>query len=298
MLEELKLTAPTLGLKNALKLIEDGDRITMLKSAIELNASYDQPSLNPAKPNGIWYAFGGEWIEMTIDDPSMANFRGEFIYQLNLSGKNIKILVEKSIGEFDTHYKLGKLIDWTKVSADYDGVELVVEPDSLKSAYSWLRGWDLRSGCIWNTSSIGAEQVISERQKQANRKEANEEKEFAAANVQSELEDIFIDAASAIEAGKVPNWQDLINRFNKLITEFYSDIKWSAKRGAKYDESLDGKYGYNMRFNPHSSRLTTAIESEWDSAKEIYPSSMSAIKSNLIDNSRARGMKEIYSLLF
>lgn len=210
--------------------INDSDRITIVKQnevedeneehvGINTSRSYTQPSSNPNKPNGIWYAFGFEWFETIINnDMNRESFLGTSpeIYKINnINGANIKFLNRDNIAEFQNEYGNNQnRVDWQKVADDFDGIELQFDPESLKATYRWLSGWDIKSGCIWrNASSIGLERIVSNRVLQAEKERTEQIRQTQEIN--SELE------AWWNRVVNTKNYPEAVNRINQLYSNYF-----------------------------------------------------------------------------
>ena len=111
------------------------------------------------KPEGLWYAFGREWLDF-----KHANLRGADDYQLGPlfelevdTNKFIKLTSKEEVTAFHKKYsntlaEHSDIIDWTKVASKYDGIEIT--PFDRWSDFYWYKTYDLASGCIWNLKSI------------------------------------------------------------------------------------------------------------------------------------------------
>ena len=212
LLEELDQNDPVMSralkqypsIEFARRYVDNNDRITIVQGnevndengdhiGIYTSHSYQQPSINPNKPNGIWYAFGMEWFATIIHgEMNRENFLGSSpeIYKItNIEGANIKLLNKENIAEFNNNYKYinSDRIDWQKVAVNFDGIELEFDPESLRETYPWLRGWDIKSGCIWkNISNVGLERIVSVQILQAERERTEQRKQTE--EMYSELE--------------------------------------------------------------------------------------------------------------
>ncbi len=123
-----------------------------------------------SKPFGLWYSIGFEWLDFTIND--FEGFYGEeklYAYEINIDNLNIlKLNTIEDINEFLKKYKIGNdmfsSIDWKEVSKLYDGIEInnyrkIKNKLSFNFEYMWLYGWDVSSGCIWNTKNLNIKEI-------------------------------------------------------------------------------------------------------------------------------------------
>lgn len=151
--------------------VNSEDRVTVFSSnaigrlQVNRNIHYSQPSRNPNKPNGLWYAFGSDWIDLiTNREAGMSNFVGENneVYKVGINNANVKQINNiNDLREFHELFYDPALqnINWENVAKQYDGFEIKIEPETQSANYRWLRGWDIKSGCIWNLFKINLEAV-------------------------------------------------------------------------------------------------------------------------------------------
>ena len=127
-------------------------------------------SFGNTKPNGLWYSIGYSWKTWCY----MEAFHLEgFQYRTQLYINPNKVLhlnAVKDIDRFTKKYgvdsyvsKDGTLtdtvrIDWTKVAEKWCGIEISPYQWSrrLTGGAGWYYGWDIASGCIWDTSILKA----------------------------------------------------------------------------------------------------------------------------------------------
>jgi hypothetical protein len=126
------------------------------------------------KPTGLWYSIDGEWedwcrdnmdhwikkhdIELVIDESRMLVI--ETFIQLESFCKKYTIHKEN-------HWETWNTIDWKKVKEDYSGIEIrnYHELKWHNNSWSWMHctwlyGWDVSSGCIWDLSIIKASKLL------------------------------------------------------------------------------------------------------------------------------------------
>ena len=114
------------------------------------------------KPTGLWYSLGSEWLDLLGEhaDTGYGMFRWFTEYNsahyLDLDHLNIlRLNTSNKIDEFTKKYgiKNNSMINWQSVANDYKGIDIIpYSPHARK--YGWYRGWDISSGCIWDTSAI------------------------------------------------------------------------------------------------------------------------------------------------
>ena len=113
------------------------------------------------KPKGLWYSFQNEWKEWVKNE--MPHWLGEYEYLVNLNdSKVLELKSPKDINQFNKKYgkeKIVSVIDWHKVSQEYDAIEINPYQWSLRHELLWYFGWDVSSGCVWNFEKVTVEEV-------------------------------------------------------------------------------------------------------------------------------------------
>ncbi len=115
------------------------------------------------KPQGFWYGFGDEWIEWA--EFAGSEYRGEYIYEVDIDGSNVLQIRDYSeIEEFTKEYKFEEQIipgvifhiDWPRIASKYDGIEInpYISAARLDTKSAWYYSWDVASGCIWNMNKV------------------------------------------------------------------------------------------------------------------------------------------------
>ena len=144
------------------------------------------------KPNGLWYAPNIIWLNYMTNVLKKKIPKYTYIIKLNYTDLNNKdknkVLQIKNIDDFDNFtFKYGYMhkttvgthimIHWEKVEHDFAGVEVIpfikertylVNENAIKkynkngfklksNSYmqlTWLYGWDVDSGVVWNEKAI------------------------------------------------------------------------------------------------------------------------------------------------
>lgn len=151
------------------------------------------PQVTNHKPSGLWYSFslGQGWMRRNMTD---YGWLGSYKYILYLDTSSLNILQIKNIEEavkfYDEYTDRGKTYDtqfkWHKVSDKYDGIEILnysqwatfmanYKEEKKHRAMVMFNGWDMDSGCIWNTQNLKVKKVrpIEERHYRRQHKEQN-----------------------------------------------------------------------------------------------------------------------------
>jgi len=140
------------------------------KSTLTFKKKYIQ-KLKAYKPIGFWYSCYGAWYKWILME-GMGDFLHKYIHKININpgvltnirnkDKN-KLLIINNLKDFDTfndRYKAERRmrtkhrINWKAVSNDYGGIEISPYRSERSLSPLWYYGWDVASGCIWNTQSI------------------------------------------------------------------------------------------------------------------------------------------------
>lgn len=117
------------------------------------------------KPKGLWYATGAGWIEKVYCDQWNI---GHWLYELTIDPSRIL-----RVPDLDAATNLSAAlgvglgrIDWRALQRLYAGVEVKVVPkDSdidldAPPPWSWLQGWDVTSGCLWDLTALRAVRLL------------------------------------------------------------------------------------------------------------------------------------------
>jgi hypothetical protein len=117
------------------------------------------------KPHGFWYAVGFGWLDFaTYDMQGFYDDKKLHAFSINTDRLNIlKINNISELFEFDNNFKHGpdllSSINWVKVAEQYDGIEIPVYLREARYDYTWYYGWDVASGCVWNTEKLSIKKV-------------------------------------------------------------------------------------------------------------------------------------------
>ena len=119
------------------------------------------------KPRGLWYQINDSWEEWCkYNMPQWLGTSSRGSYKINIEIDKTNVLVINTLEEFDnfhnkyralnTYYNKSVNINWERVSEEYDGIEITdyFYDRRLENWCSWYYGWDVASGCIWNTNII------------------------------------------------------------------------------------------------------------------------------------------------
>lgn len=129
------------------------------KPVLELR---DEPSEQVVgmKPRGLWYACDGDWLRWMKDESPDWIYNYEHRYEItpDLS----RMLVIRTVKELDAfnrdfgvrRHEAISNIDWARVAAKYDGIEICPYQRDRRTSLLWYYSWDVASGCIWRKRAI------------------------------------------------------------------------------------------------------------------------------------------------
>lgn len=133
---------------------------------INMNIVFDQYAYgNPVreKPVGLWYSRGGEWLDFMMNEYDKPYYKYKNVYYIEPDYRRIlrinsKDKILKFVEQYGESYRFEsipheyKKIDWGRVADDYAGIEII--PKRYDYNDLWYEGWDISSGCIWNTRFV------------------------------------------------------------------------------------------------------------------------------------------------
>lgn len=115
------------------------------------------------KPVGVWWSVGASWMEWCEGEAFNVGGR---VFQLDIDASNV--LQISGEDEFDAfHAEFGRApvwasmtekrdIDWGRVTARYDGIEIAPYLWSRRhgAPARWYYGWDCASGVTWRPRAV------------------------------------------------------------------------------------------------------------------------------------------------
>ena len=159
MLKEMSISNP----KEIYGTIKPKDRIIMSGEEIITPRNTLQKK-DGFKPRGLWYAMRNEWWDWVEREMPKWIDDYNFVFKLELHEDMIlKLGHDMSHSEFEELYGIVKYgddvvsdINWFKVQLDLMkenkyGIEIIAPFGFIGS---WLRPWDISSGCVWGEKAI------------------------------------------------------------------------------------------------------------------------------------------------
>ena len=115
------------------------------------------------KPKGLWYSCNESWKEwVTFDMPQWwESYNFKYDIRVNLNSMLVIRTMEELLA-FEQKYSAVnspfgpgfKVIDWGAVANDYAGIEICPYHYDARFSSDWYYGWDVASGCIWDSSAL------------------------------------------------------------------------------------------------------------------------------------------------
>ena len=120
----------------------------------------EQPNKPMAKPFGLWYAIGTEWIDWVKDN--MPEWERDHAFVLDIDkSRLLQINTYYDLQSFDEEFGVeGYYIDWGRVSEKYGGIEIAPYIYQARYEMLWYYGWDVASGCIWGPNMVKNSKLI------------------------------------------------------------------------------------------------------------------------------------------
>jgi len=121
------------------------------------------------KPQGLWYGCGDAWVEWVRSESPEWLEASNYLYEVKTDGKVLKISNDEEFEELEAEFGLqspfGRLIDWELIQREgYGGIEICPYNMQRRMSSDWYYGWDVASGCIWDSSSIQDVVLLAEKE--------------------------------------------------------------------------------------------------------------------------------------
>ena len=133
----------------------------------------EKPRHAAIKPKGLWYACGDSWIEWVRREMPHWLERANYLYEVKLGEEIIQISNDDEFGNFhaefgftpqDAYDPRSRAINWKEIQEqDYNGVEICPYLWERRQE-DWYYGWDVASGCIWNSAGISDIVLLAEKE--------------------------------------------------------------------------------------------------------------------------------------
>ena len=133
------------------------------KSIITLDRDFKYSPQGLGKPKGLWISVGGDW--KTWCEAERFNLSGVKHRHVVTLTKDANLLMITSASELDCFAsEYGRRlysdssktddIDWSRVSAQHQGIVISPYIWTRRLEMLWYYGWDCASGCIWDLHAI------------------------------------------------------------------------------------------------------------------------------------------------
>jgi len=133
-------------------LIRSNDRIHL--SPKLLKSVKDKKQTVGQKPNGLWYAFGKDWIDFAETSYELRS--GKFhAYKVDIyKDALLQIRTRRDVKRFGDVFGAKDGIDWREVAKQYWGIEILNNTYKARLNQFNFQRWDMNSGCIWSPLGI------------------------------------------------------------------------------------------------------------------------------------------------
>jgi hypothetical protein len=120
----------------------------------------DQPNKPMAKPFGLWYSIGTEWIDWVRME--MPQWERDHAFLLDIDDSRLlKINTYHDLKLFNEEYGIDTYyVDWKRVSEKYGGIEIAPYIYEARHEMLWYYPWDVASGCIWGSNMVKNSKLI------------------------------------------------------------------------------------------------------------------------------------------
>jgi len=121
------------------------------------------------KPAGLWYGCGDGWIEWLRSDMPQWLEESTYLYEIKLGSDVLQISNNKEFQNLEDKFKARdrfgrEVIDWDLVQeAGHSGIEICPYNYDRRMTSDWYYGWDVGSGCIWDSRGITEITLLAER---------------------------------------------------------------------------------------------------------------------------------------
>lgn len=150
--------------------VNDSTRLHLTHDSELKKINTPQRAYGP-KPDGLWYCVGFGWLDFTTRDFQSFYTVGNRVYpfEISLDGLNVlKITNYEELVAFEKAYSAPPQfkfrdnfdINWVKVAESYDGIEIAPYLYEARYEHRWYQGWDVASGCIWNTAGLKSKKLL------------------------------------------------------------------------------------------------------------------------------------------
>jgi len=149
----------------ARSLIRDDSYYTCTQHPLVSVESIEQLSYGE-KPSGLWYARGATWLSYAHANEMtdwLDNYR--YVYELELNHKLITNDFTEYAFDVAGMEAAGFMdVDWSRIAHKYAGVwvDLSTYDNDFDRHHTWVKFWDIDSGCIWKNAGVKSIKLITE----------------------------------------------------------------------------------------------------------------------------------------
>jgi hypothetical protein len=133
------------------------------------NVRQKRPRSSMQKPNGLWYGCGDSWIEWLRGDMPEWLEEATYLYEIKLGSDVLQISNDEEFEDLEAEFKVNaqfgqQVIGWELIqNAGYSGIEICPYNHGRRMGSDWYYGWDVGSGCIWDSKGITEITLLAEK---------------------------------------------------------------------------------------------------------------------------------------
>ena len=132
------------------------------------NVKQEKPRHPMIKPQGLWYGCGDAWVKWVRSEMPEWLEASNYLYEVKTDGKVLKVSNDEGFKKLESDYgfssSMGTAIDWELIQKEgYGGIEICPYNWGWRSQ-NWYYGWDVASGCVWDSSSIQDVVLLAEKE--------------------------------------------------------------------------------------------------------------------------------------
>jgi len=135
------------------------------------NVRQKRPQTSNQKPNGLWYGCGDDWIQWLRSDMPEWLEESTYLYEIKLGSDVLQVSNDEEFqnleDEFLVNARFGqKAMGWELIQKNgYSGIEICPYNHGRRGVMGsdWYYGWDVGSGCIWDSRGIVEITLLAEK---------------------------------------------------------------------------------------------------------------------------------------
>jgi hypothetical protein len=135
------------------------------------NVRQVRPRTPHQKPAGLWYGCGDSWIEWLRSDMPEWLEESTYLYEIKLGSDVLQISNDEEFQKLEDDFQVfapygQKAMGWELIQNNgYSGIEICPYNHAGRGS-NWYYGWDVASGCIWNSRGIIEVTLLAQKPKE------------------------------------------------------------------------------------------------------------------------------------